>query len=118
MISFLKTIIYIPLYNFLLVLLNYIPTHDVGIAIVILTILVKLILYPVSKKAAVTQFLMKKHDPELQLLKEKYKANKEEQAIQIMAFYKKYQVNPFSSILTIFIQIPIIYSLYHIFLHS
>ena len=111
MIAFFKTIIYIPLYNVLMVLLHYIPGHDAGIAIVVLTILVKLILYPVSKKAAVTQFLMKKHDPELQLLKEKYKDNKEEQAVQIMAFYKKYKVNPFSSIVTIFIQIPIIYSL-------
>ncbi len=118
MISFLKTIIYIPLYNLLLVILNFLPTHDAGIAIVILTIIVKLILYPVSKKAAVTQFLMKKHDPELQMIKEKYKNDKEAQALQIMAFYKKYQVNPFSSIITIFIQIPIIYSLYHIFLHS
>jgi YidC/Oxa1 family membrane protein insertase len=118
MISFFKTIIYIPLYNLLMVFLHYLPGHDAGIAIVLLTILVKLILYPVSKKAAVTQFLMKKHDPELQQIKDKYKDNKEEQAVQIMAFYKKYQVNPFSSILTIFIQIPIIYSLYYIFLHS
>ena len=118
MISFLKTIIYIPLYNILVLVLDVLPVADIGIAIIILTLLVKLILYPVSKKASKAQFEMKKHEPELNLIKEKYKSNKEEQAVQIMAFYKKYGINPFSSLLPIFVQIPIIYSLYHIFLHS
>ncbi len=118
MIAFLKTIIYIPLYNALIFILDLLPGADIGIAIILLTLLVKLVLYPVSKKASLAQFELKKHEPELNLLKEKYKDNREEQASQIMAFYKRYGINPFSSLLPIFIQIPIIYSLYHIFLHS
>ena len=118
MISFFKTIIYIPLYNLLLLILFILPNHDAGLAIVILTIIVKFILYPTSKKAAVAQLEMKRHEGELQALKDKYKDNTEKQAAEMLSFYKKYKINPFSSIFMILIQIPIIYSLYHIFLHS
>src|SRR3989344_3076275 len=113
MISFFKTIIYSPLYNILILLLN-VSWIDVGIATIILTILVKLILYPISKKSTITQTKMKEKEGELSLIKEKYK-DKQEQALKIMEFYKTNNINPFSSILTVLIQIPIIFSLYYIF---
>lgn len=116
MIAFLKTIIYIPLYNILILILN-VSWIDAGLAAVILTLLVKFILYPLAKKSMVAQAKMKEGNKELELIKEKYK-NKEEQALKMMEFYKKNNINPFSSILTIFIQIPIIYSLYYIFYRS
>lgn len=116
MITFFKTIIYIPLYNILVLLLN-VRWIDAGVATVILTVLVKIILYPLAKKATITQTRMKEKEGELSLLKEKYK-NKEEQAVKIMEFYKTNNINPFSSILTIIIQIPIILSLYYIFLKA
>ncbi len=116
MIAFLKTIIYVPLYNILILILN-VDWIDVGVATVILTVLVKLILYPVSKKATITQVKMKEKEGELKLIKEKYK-DKQEQAVKVMEFYKNNNINPFSSIVTIFIQIPIIYSLYYIFFKS
>jgi YidC/Oxa1 family membrane protein insertase len=118
MIAFLKTIIYIPLYNTLMFILDVLPIADIGVAVIILTVLVKIILYPLAKKTSITQLQMKERQPELDLLKEKYKNNREEQALQIMGFYKKYKINPFSSFFTILIQIPIIYSLYYIFLNS
>jgi len=116
MISFLKTIIYEPLYNILVLILN-IPYLDAGIAVIILTLLVKIILYPLSKKATETQMVMKDKEQDLKSIKEKYK-DKQEQALKTMEFYKVNKINPFSSILTIIIQIPIIYALYHIFLRS
>jgi len=116
MISFFKTIVYIPLYNFLVLLLN-VSWIDIGIATVILTILVKIILYPLSKKALVTQLKMKEKEGELNAIKEKYK-DSQEQALKIMEFYRTNKINPFSSIFTVFIQIPIIYSLYYIFSRS
>jgi len=116
MISFFKTIIYTPLYNILILLLN-VSWIDVGIATIILTILVKLILYPISKKSTITQTKMKEKEGELSLIKEKYK-DKQEQALKIMEFYKTNNINPFSSILTVLIQIPIIFSLYYIFFKS
>jgi len=116
MISFIKTIIYQPLYNFLILILN-IPYVDAGVAVVILIILVKLLLFPLAKKTYITQFKMKGASKELAAIKEKYK-DRETQAVKVMEFYKKNNINPFGSILGIIIQIPIIYSLYHIFLQS
>src|SRR3989344_3332727 len=116
MIAFFKTIIYIPLYNILILILN-INWIDAGLAAVILTVLVKMILYPVAKKSIITQAKMKEKGGELSLIKEKYK-DKQEQAVKVMEFYKTNKINPFSSILTIIIQIPIIFSLYYIFFKS
>jgi YidC/Oxa1 family membrane protein insertase len=78
---------------------------------------VKLVLYPIAKKSIVTQATMKEKEKELASIKENYK-DKQEQAVKVMEFYKKNNINPFSSILTILIQIPIIYSLYYIFFRS
>jgi YidC/Oxa1 family membrane protein insertase len=116
MIAFFKTIIYTPLYNVLVLILN-ISWIDAGIATVILTILVKVILYPLAKSATVTQARMKEKEGELALIKEKYK-DKQEQAVKTMEFYKVNKINPFSSIFTVIIQIPIIFSLYYIFFQS
>jgi YidC/Oxa1 family membrane protein insertase len=116
MIAFFKLIIYTPLYNLLVLMLN-IGWVDAGLAAVVLTVLVKFILYPLSKKATVTQAKMKEKGGELAAIKEKYK-DKQEQAVKTMEFYKINKINPFSSILTVIIQLPIIFSLYYIFYRS
>jgi YidC/Oxa1 family membrane protein insertase len=113
MIAFFKTAVYIPLYNVLILILN-VSWIDAGMAAVILTILVKLLLYPIAKKSTITQLKLKEKEKELLSIKEKYK-DKQEQAVKTMEFYKINKINPFSSILTILIQIPIIFSLYFIF---
>src|SRR3989338_10704313 len=101
MIAFFKTIVYIPLYNILILILN-ISWIDAGVATVILTILVKLLLYPLAKKSTIAQAVMKEKSGELNALKEKYK-DKQEQAVKIMEFYKTHKINPFSSILTLIV---------------
>lgn len=116
MIAFFKTIVYTPLYNILVLILN-IPWVDAGIATVVLTVLVKVILYPLAKKSTVAQIKMKEKEGELSAIKGKYK-DKQEQAVKIMEFYKTNKINPFSSILTVIIQIPIIFSLYYIFFRA
>jgi YidC/Oxa1 family membrane protein insertase len=116
MIAFLKTIIYIPLYNFFILILN-IGWLDAGVAAVLLTVLVKLVLYPLAKKSTVTQIKMKEKQKELELIKTKY-PDKQEQAVKTMEFYKTNKINPFASILTVLIQIPVIFSLYFIFFKS
>lgn len=107
-----------PLYNGLILLLFFIPGGDVGLAVVIFTILVKIILFPLSQSALKTQRAMKEIEPEIAAIKAKYKDKKQEQATQIMTLYKERKINPFSSIFSIFIQIPIIITLYQIFLHG
>lgn len=98
--------------------MDLLPWIDAGVAIIILTILVKLILFPLSKKAVTTQLKMKKVEPELASIKEKYKEDKQEQARQTMALYRKEGINPFMGILLLFIQLPVIFALYRVFLSS
>ena len=116
MIAFFKTLIYIPLYNIFILLLN-INWIDAGLATVTLVVLVKIVLFPLSKKSSVTQIKMKDKEGELAAIKEKYK-DKQEQAVKTMEFYKTNKINPFSSIFTIILQIPVVFSLYYIFYRS
>jgi len=114
MVAFFNTFFYNPLYNGLIFLIDVVPFADVGLAIIALTVVVKLILFPLSKKAVRTQIIMRAVEPELKKLKEKYK-DKQEQARKVMQFYKEKGINPFSGVLLIFIQIPIILALYWVF---
>ncbi|MFA6338528.1 MAG: YidC/Oxa1 family membrane protein insertase [Candidatus Paceibacterota bacterium] len=113
---FFNVFFYKPLYNGLIFLLYILPSWaDVGIAIVLFTCLVKLALFPLSQKSIKTQIKMKEVEPEMAAIKEKFKDNKEEQARQMMEIYKNKKINPFSGILVLFLQIPIILALYFIF---
>jgi YidC/Oxa1 family membrane protein insertase len=112
-----NTFIFNPLYNGLIYLMDIFPWIDAGIAVIILTIIVRLILFPLSKKAIVTQVRMKEIEPELNRLKQTI-PDKQQQAIKVMALYKEKGVNPFSSFLVLIIQLPIIYALYSIFIRS
>jgi len=87
---------------------------DVGFAIIILTIFVKLVLSPLTKKSIRSQILMKRMEPELKLIKKEF-PNKEEQARKTFDLYKKYDTNPFSGCLVLIIQIPFIIALYYVF---
>jgi YidC/Oxa1 family membrane protein insertase len=111
------TFFFDPLFNSLLFLFKLIPWADAGVIVVILTILVRLIMFPLSRKAVLTQVRMAELGPELAKIKEKYKDKVEEQARLTLALYREKGVNPFSGILVIIIQIPIILALYQIFLH-
>lgn len=116
--TFFKTIFYIPLYNGLVFLLPHIPYADVGLTVIVFTFIVKLILFPLSRAAVRAQVKMKELEPELNKIKVQYEKDKEEQARQTMLFYKNNNINPFSGLLLALIQIPIIFSLYFIFLHG
>lgn len=110
------TFFFDPLYNALVVLFDILPWADAGLAVIILTIVVRLIIYPLSKKAVLTQIKMAELGPALAEIKERYKNKAEEQAKETLALYKEKKVNPFSGIFVILIQIPIILALYQIFL--
>ena len=107
---------YKPLYNGLIFLITILPWADIGIIVILFTCIVKLVLFPLSKKSVLNHIKMKEIQPELDAIKEKHKNNKQEQALKVMALYKEKKVNPFSGILLLFIQIPIIFALYFVFL--
>jgi YidC/Oxa1 family membrane protein insertase len=107
---------YNPLYNGLIIFLSYLPHPDVGLAVILFTVFIKLILFPLSKQAVRTQMEIKEIEPELAKVREKFKENKEQQARETMSIYKKRGINPFSSFFLVLIQVPIIFALYFIFL--
>src|ERR1035437_146759 len=109
-----NTILYKPFVNVLALLISVIPGGDVGIAIIILTLLVKTALIPLSQRSIESQAKMKLLEPEMKKIKTSG-ATKEEQAKQTMELYKKHKTNPFSGCLLVFIQIPIIFALYYVF---
>ena len=106
------TFFFDPVYNGLVFFIDVVPGGDVGIAIICITLLVKFILLPLSLKAARTQKIMRELDPKLKELKERLKDKREEQARAIMELYREAGLNPFASIFLLFIQIPIIVSVY------
>lgn len=109
------TFFYDPIYNGLIFIIDHLPSPDIGIAIIAITIVVKLILFPLSVKAVRTQIVMKQVEPQLKEIKKKFEKDKQQQAQKMMQLYKEKNINPFSSILLIFIQIPVIFALFWIF---
>lgn len=110
-----NTYLYIPLYNAFIGFIGAFPWIDAGIVVVLFTILVKLILFPLSQKSVRSQIEMKKIQPEIDAIKIKYKDNKQEQALKTMALYKEKGVSPFSGIFLALIQLPILIALYMVF---
>lgn len=108
------TIVYLPIYNLMVFFIDTVPGGDLGLAILLATVVVKLVLMPLSLSAAKTQKAMRGLEPELKELKERLKDDKEKQAREMFALYKKHNVKPFASILMLFIQIPIVLGLYFV----
>lgn len=107
--------LYQPLFNSLVFLYVFIPGNDFGIAIIVLTILIKLLLYPLGDKAIKSQRAFLKVQPKIKEIQEKYKEDKETQVKEIMNVYKQEKINPFSSITSLIIQLPILIALYWVF---
>jgi YidC/Oxa1 family membrane protein insertase len=106
------TFFFDPVYNALVFFIDIIPGGDVGLAIIGTTILVKLVLLPLSVKAAKTQVIMRELEPQLKAIKETHKDDREAQAKAMMELYREAKLNPFSVVLILLLQIPIIIALY------
>ncbi|HET8574635.1 MAG TPA: YidC/Oxa1 family membrane protein insertase [Candidatus Paceibacterota bacterium] len=114
-VDFFKTILYIPLYNALVFLIHIVPGGEVGLAVIFLTFIVKLIIFPLSSKSIHSQALMREIEPQIKVIRAQ-KFDKQKEAAEIMEVYKKNKVNPFSGCFLLLIQLPIIISLYWVFL--
>lgn len=112
------TFLYVPIYNLLIFLVDVLPGGDLGLAVIIVTIIVKLIIMPLTISALRTSRAMQAIQPEFKALQEKYKDDKETQAKETFALYKKYKINPFSSIFAMLIQLPVVIALYLVFQHE
>lgn len=110
-----NTLLYTPLYNAFIGLIGAFPWIDAGVVVIIFTLIVKLILFPLSKKSIRSQIEMKKIQPAIDEIKLKYPENKQEQALKTMNLYKERGINPFAGIFLALIQLPILIALYMVF---
>lgn len=113
--GFFFTVFYQPIFNLLVFLYNTVAFKDIGLAIIFITLIVRLILYPLSKKAIKSQKDLQNIQPELEEIKEKYKDNKEKMGPEIMALYKERKINPFGSCLPLLVQLPFLIAIYRVF---
>jgi len=107
-------VLYRPIYNALILIYEALPYKDVGIAIILLTLIIRFILLPLSWSSMKSQRMMQSLNPELEKIKEKYKDNQEKLTQATMDFYKKHGINPLSSCLPLLIQLPILLALYQV----
>ncbi len=109
------SVFYDPIYNALVALVSVIPGGDVGVAIILITIAIRLILLPFSLSASRAGRAMKALEPRIKALKEKHKGNKETEALETWALYREARVNPFAGILTMLVQLPVLLALFWVF---
>lgn len=104
-----------PLYNLLVWLYATLPIQDIGLSIILTTLIIRFILYPLSQKGLKSQKAIQTLQPQIAELQKKYKGNREELARQTMALYKENKINPFASIGPMLIQLPVLIALYQVF---
>ena len=110
--SFFDVIIVQPIFNLLLAIYGIIP--DFGVSIIILTIIVRLLLWPLVKKQLHQSKAMRKMQPEIAKINKKYKGNPQMRSLALMDLYKKHNVSMFGSIGILLIQLPILIAVYRV----
>ncbi len=111
-------ILYRPLFNALVFLYEHVTFADLGIAIILLTLIIRGVLYPLFYRSLKHQSLLQRIQPQVKKIQETHRDNKEQQAQALLALYREHRVNPFSGFLLILIQLPILIALYNVFLNG
>lgn len=108
-------ILYRPLFNLLVLFYGYIPGHDVGLAIIALTLLVRFAVFPLSLKSIKEQRKLQVLQPKIKELSTRFKNDKERHSREMMKFYKENKVNPLSSCFPLIVQLLVFIALYNVF---
>ena len=108
-------ILYQPLFNALILLYEYFPGRDFGLAVIVLTILIKAVLYPLGAQAIRAQKNLAQLQPKVEALQKKYKNDKEKLVKETLELYKREKINPFSGFLPLLVQLPILIAIYQVF---
>src|SRR5689334_16445665 len=106
-----ETILIQPLYNGFIYLVDISPGGDVGLAIIILTVLVRAVFYPAFAASIRTQMGMQAAQAEIDEINKKYKDDSAERARQTMALYKEKKIRPFAGFIALLVQLPIFIAL-------
>ncbi len=115
MIDFFKQYLYEPLLNFLIYLYQHFSFGDFGVAVILLTLIIRFVLFPLFYKSAKDQAIMQKIAPRLKEIQRLHKEDKEKQVQATMELYREHKVNPFSSFFLLLLQMPVMISLFFIF---
>jgi YidC/Oxa1 family membrane protein insertase len=106
-------IFYQPLFN--LLILFYLFLKDFGLAIIFLTLLIRILFYPLTTKSLKSQKALEEFQKKIREIQEKYQDDKEKQVKEMMDLYQKEKINPFAGLLPLLIQLPILIALYQVF---
>ncbi len=104
-----------PLFNLLVFLYNLVPGHDFGVTIILITLIIKFALFPLSLQSIKSQKALQDLQPKMDELRKKYKDDQQKQSAELMKLYSEHKVNPLSSCLPLLIQLPILIALYQVF---
>lgn len=107
-----QTLIVQPIFNLLAFIYAIIPGHDFGLAVIVFTIVIRILLWPLLKKQLHQSKLMRELQPQIKKIKADTKGNKQREAELLMELYKERGVNPFGSIGMLFVQLPILIGLF------
>ncbi len=112
MAAFFTTFIEQPIFNLLVLIYAIIPGHNFGLAIIIFTIIIRLLLWPLVKRQLHQTKKMRKLQPELKRVKQEAKGDRQKEAAMVMALYKEHGVSAFGPIGILILQLPILIALY------
>ncbi len=110
--NFFNQILFRPIFNALIVLYQFVAFRDMGIAIILITVLIRFLLWPLFHETARYQKLAPKLQSEIKQIQKRHKDNMQEQTKALMQLYKDHKVNPFTPFLALIIQIPLFIALY------
>lgn len=106
------TLIVRPIFNLLVFIYTILPGHNFGLAIILFTIVVRLLMWPLVKKQLHNAKAMRQLQPELRRIKKAAAGDRQKESMMVMELYKERGVNPFSSIGILILQLPILLGLY------
>lgn len=110
-----KVTLYQPLFNALIFLAWLVPGHNVGWAIVLLTLVVRALLYPLNASMIRSQQALSALQPEIDRIKKDFKDDQQAQSKAMLELYQAKKINPFGSCILLAIQLPILWILYRVF---
>jgi YidC/Oxa1 family membrane protein insertase len=106
--------IYDPIYNLLVAIYDSIAFQDLGVAIIILTVIIRLALYKPNKSAIEAQKSMAELQPKMKELKKKYKNDQQKQSQEMLKLYRTHKINPLGSCLPLLVQFPFLIAVYRV----
>ncbi len=110
--SLFNTVIVAPIFNLLVLIYGLLPGHNFGLSIILFTIVVRLLMWPLVKKQLHQAKAMRELQPEIKRIKKATKGNRQQESVMLMELYKEREISPFGSLGTLVVQLIILIGLY------